>query len=158
MAAKAPALLNTIHVLSILLTALCLGPALAHLLSLPNKLGLGRDEYFIVQQIYRGWALLGILVVGSVASTGALAWLAAAAPAVRYLALTALLCLLAAQAVFWTLTFPANAATENWTAVPENWQSLRVQWEYSHAVGSLLTLTALVALIFSLLARVRRPV
>jgi hypothetical protein len=36
--------------------------------------------------------------------------------------------------------------------VTENWQTPRVQWEYSHAVGSILTLAAL---ILSLLARTR---
>jgi hypothetical protein len=36
--------LNVAH----FLTALCLGPALAHLLELPNKLGLGREDYFTV--------------------------------------------------------------------------------------------------------------
>lgn len=61
----------------------------------------------------------------------------------------------AAQAVFWTFTYPANVATRNWTVVPANWQALRVQWEYSHAVGAVLTLAALAALFSSLLARTR---
>jgi hypothetical protein len=30
--------LNAVHFLSLLLTALCLGPALAHLFELPNKI------------------------------------------------------------------------------------------------------------------------
>lgn len=40
-------------------TAIALGPALAHLLELPNKINLPKDGYFIVQQIYAGWSLLG---------------------------------------------------------------------------------------------------
>ena len=36
-------------------TAVALGAALAHLLALPNKIDLGRDAYFTVQGIYRGW-------------------------------------------------------------------------------------------------------
>ena len=135
MTAHAP--LNVAHFLSLFLTALCLGPALAHLLELPNKLSLGRDDYFTVQQIYRGWALLGVLIAGVFASTIALAWMTRRLPAVCYWVLTAILCEAAAQLVF------------------ENWQTLRVQWEYSHAVGSILTLAALVALIFSMLARTR---
>jgi hypothetical protein len=39
------------------LTALALVPAGAHLFELPNKIGLSQDRYFIVQSIYRGWAL-----------------------------------------------------------------------------------------------------
>jgi hypothetical protein len=50
---------------SLLFTAL----ALAHLLELPNKIGLARDDYLTVQQIYRGWALLGIVVVAALIST-----------------------------------------------------------------------------------------
>jgi hypothetical protein len=42
---------------AIILTALALVPAGAHVLELPNKIGLDRDHYMIVQQIYRGWAL-----------------------------------------------------------------------------------------------------
>jgi hypothetical protein len=38
----------------LLASALVLGPALAHLLELPNKIGLPREEYFIVQKAYRG--------------------------------------------------------------------------------------------------------
>ena len=61
--------LKIIYFLSLLFAALALGPALAHLLELPNKIGLPRDEYLVVQQIYRGWALLGIVVFGALGST-----------------------------------------------------------------------------------------
>lgn len=40
-------------VLSLLFCALALAPALAHLLELPNKIGLSHDEYLVVQQIAR---------------------------------------------------------------------------------------------------------
>jgi hypothetical protein len=148
--------LNTVQFASLALVALCLGPALAHLLALPNKIGLARDDYFTVQQIYRGWALLGVLIVCALASTLALAWMTRRqAPSSFYWVLTSLVCLVLAQAVFWIFTYPANVATSNWTVVPENWQALRVRWEYSHAVGAILTFAALVALILSLLARTR---
>jgi hypothetical protein len=154
---KAYGWLNTVHFLSIAFVALSLGPALAHLLELPNKIGLGRDDYFTVQQIYRGWALLGLVIFGGIVSTAALAWMSRGqAPALHWV-LTGLLCLLLAQAVFWIFTYPTNVATNNWTSVPENWQSLRVRWEYSHAVGAILTLAAMAALILALTARTRPP-
>jgi hypothetical protein len=56
--------LNTLQFLAILLTAVSMAPGWAHLLELPNKLGLSKDEYLTVQQIYRGWAYLGIAVEG----------------------------------------------------------------------------------------------
>jgi hypothetical protein len=43
--------------LSLVLVALALAPAMAHLLELPNKITLSREDYLTVQQIYRGWAL-----------------------------------------------------------------------------------------------------
>jgi hypothetical protein len=147
--------LNTVQFLSLAFVALCLGPALAHLLALPNKIELARDDYFTVQQIYRGWALLGIVIVGALVSTLALAWMTRRQPPAFYWVLTSLVCLVLAQALFWIFTYPANVATNNWTAVPENWQALRVRWEYSHAVGAILTLAALAALVLALMARTR---
>ncbi|MBA1347688.1 hypothetical protein [Rhizobium sp. WYCCWR 11146] len=44
--------------------------------------------------------------------------------------------------IFMVITQPANAATESWTVQPENWESLRTQWEYSHAVNAVITLLA----------------
>jgi hypothetical protein len=58
---------------SLLFAALALAPAMAHLLELPNKINLSREDYLTVQQIYRGWALLGFVVAGALLSTLALA-------------------------------------------------------------------------------------
>jgi hypothetical protein len=40
---------------------------------LPRKTTLGREHYLMVQQLYRGWAWLGIVVVGALLSTGTVA-------------------------------------------------------------------------------------
>src|SRR5687768_14629533 len=61
--------LTTARFFSLLFAALALAPALAHLLELPNKIGLSRDDYMTVQQIYRGRALLGFVVAGALLST-----------------------------------------------------------------------------------------
>ena len=53
----------------------------------------------------------------------------------------------ATLAVFFAWTDPANVATQNWTSVPANWQTLRQQWEYSHAANA-----ALSSLAFCLIA------
>ena len=143
-------------VCSVLFVGLLLGPALAHLFALPNKLPLDRDAYFTVQGIYAGWNLLGVAVIAALAAT---LWLALALRRQgggAGWALTALLCLVAAQALFWSFTYPANVATANWTQPPADWESLRTQWEYSHAVGALLTLAALLSLAGVALARVGR--
>jgi hypothetical protein len=137
---------------SLLLAALALAPALAHLLELPNKIGLAREEYLTVQQIYSGWALLGIVAVAALLSTLALAVMTRGRPREFRPALVAFLCIVGTQAVFWTFTYPANQATNNWTVLPDNWMSLRTQWEYSHAASAVLNLVALLAVIRSVLA------
>lgn len=138
-------------------TPRCGSPAsLAHLYALPNKIGLPADEYFIAQRIYAGWSLIGIPILGAIASTLALAVLVWHSSAEFRLIVTALACLVLALAIFFAFTFPANQATENWTARPADWETLRSQWEYSHAVGALLYLTALIALTLSLIVRGNR--
>ena len=65
------------------------------------------------------------------------------------LSLVAFLCIMGTQVVFWTFTFPANQQTSNWTVLPENWGTLRMQGEYSHAASAVLNLIAFIALAFS---------
>jgi hypothetical protein len=134
---------------SLLFTALALGPALAHLLELPNKIGLPREDYLTVQQIYSGWALLGIVVFGALLATMAHTIAARGRRRESRAALIAFLCILGTQAVFWTFTFPTNQETSNWTVLPENWAALRAQWEYSHAASAVLNLGAVIAVIYA---------
>jgi hypothetical protein len=138
---------------SLLFAALALGPAAAHALELANKIGLPRDEYLVVQQIYRGWALLGIVVLGALASTLVLAILTRHRRREFVPALVGFLSIAGTQAIFWTFTFPANQATDQWTMLPGNWEALRLQWEYSHAASAALNLAALIALIVSALRK-----
>jgi hypothetical protein len=67
----------------------------------------------------------------------------------------ALTSLVAAQAVFWIWTFPANQATSNWTTQPVNWETLRRNWEYSHLAGAVFQALAMAALIIAVLRRDR---
>ena len=127
-------------------TALALGGALAHLYELANKMSLGRDDYFTVQQIYQGWNRLGFVLLVEAAALLALAIIARGDRPMLRPVLLAIFGLVGAQIVFWSYTFPANQATQNWTLIPANWEVLRAQWEYSHAAGAgfqLLTFCAL---------------
>jgi len=145
--------LNSARFFSLLFVALTLAPALAHLFELPNKIGLSRQEYQVVQQIYSGWALLGIVVIGALLSTLVLTIMVRRQPRSFVLTLGAFLCLAGAHVVFWIFTFPANQLTSNWTVLPENWMALRAQWEYSHAAGAVLNLIAFILLIPSMPVR-----
>jgi hypothetical protein len=145
--------LKTIYFLSLLFAALALAPAMAHLLELPNKINLSREDYLTVQQIYRGWNLLGFVVAGALFSTLALTIMVRQERKAFVFALIAFLCIVGTQVVFWTNTYPANQVTNNWTTLPENWVELRRQWEYSHATSAVLNLVGLIGLILSVLAR-----
>ncbi len=147
--------LNVARFLSLLFAALALAPAIAHLLELPNKIGLSHDDYLTVQHLYNGWALLGFVVYGAIFSTLALTLLTRRRRGEFGYSLTAFLCLVGTQVVFWSFTFPANRATANWTVLPDNWIGLRAQWEYSHAASAVLNLVALVAVMLAVL-RVER--
>ena len=59
------------------------------------------------------------------------------------LTLIALLLLVGELVAFWGFIFPVNQATQNWTALPDNWETLRSQWEYAHAVRAILYVLAL---------------
>lgn len=149
--------MNTAIFLALLFVALALVPAGAHLAELPHKIDLVQNEYQVVQQIYRGWALFGIVIAGALASTTVLTIRIRHVPRAFRLALIALLCLVATQIVFWTFTFPVNQATENWTVLPPNWSELRARWEYSHAASAGLTLIAFGALAVLASTTAERP-
>jgi len=140
---------------AILASVIALGGGLAHLYELPRKMTLSREAYFTVQQIYTGWNLFGIVLAIQLVSLGLLAWRSFREYYVFRPVMVALLLLVVAQFLFWSFTFPANVATQNWTQIPARWDTLRHQWEYSHAGGALCQLAGLCCLIGALFARVR---
>lgn len=142
-------MLNVARPIAIIFTAVAMAAAFAHLLELPNKIHMTRDDYLTVQYIYRGWALLGIVVVGALLSTLTVTILGRDDRRLFIGSLIALLCLVGTQIIFWTLTYPVNKVTHNWTVVGANWQALRARWEYSHAAAACLDFAALVALVLT---------
>jgi hypothetical protein len=144
---------DVVFFIALLATALALGAALAHALELPNKISLPERQYFIVQRAYRGWNQLAYLLVIQLLSMLAIAGLYRHKPNVLWPTVAAIVFLLCAQAVFWTHTYPANVATDNWTAIPADWESLRTQWEYSHALGAAFQVLSMSALTVAVLAR-----
>jgi len=145
--------LTVVRFLSLVFAALAMAPAFAHLLELLNKITLSRDEYLVVQQIYRGWALLGIVIFGALVFSLLLTIMVRHQPRRFLWALVGFLCIVGTQVVFWTFTYPTNQETNNWTILPENWEALRRQWEYSHAASAGLNFIAFIALVLSVLVR-----
>ncbi len=150
--------LKAVYFTSLLFTALSLAPGMAHLLELPTKIHLPAREYLTVQQIYRGWALLGIVLFLASASNLALTIMTRHVRTVFMLNLATAVCMLASLVIFFLFTFPANRQTFNWTRLPGNWEQLRIQWEYSHAVNAGLFFTAFVLLLISVLKTVNGKV
>jgi hypothetical protein len=147
--------LKVAQFLTIVLVALALVPAGAHFFELPNKIGLGQEHYFIVQGIYRGWALFAFVLFPALMASLVLAAILRGQGGAFWLAVLAVLCLVANLVIFFTWTYPANVATNNWTITPVNWDELRRQWEYSHAVNAVLMFVALCSVVIStLVARV----
>jgi hypothetical protein len=143
--------LKVVQFLALVLTALALVPAGAHLFALPNKIGLAAEQYFIVQNIYRGWALFGIVLFGALIANLALATLLRSRGTPFVLALVAFLSLAVSLTIFFVWTYPANQATTNWTTIPTDWEELRRQWEYSHAANAIVTFVAFCSVALSVL-------
>lgn len=137
--------------ISLVLTALAMSAALAHAFELANKIDLSREEYLIVQQLYRGWAWLGFVVVAAAAATLWVAVTSRNEPRVFGGALLAFVCVAATLVIFAIVTYPVNQATNNWSMTPDNWEDLRRRWEYSHATAAAFDLVAFVALVATLI-------
>ena len=123
--------LLVVGVPAIIMTGLALAAPMAHLYEFPHKIALGEEQYFVVQGIYRGWWMAGLLLPLSFVANAALAAVARRDRSALLLVLTAA-GLIALNLVIFFWTQPANAATANWTVRPENWEALRRSWEYSH--------------------------
>jgi hypothetical protein len=107
-------------------------PGGAHIAELPNKLMLDRDQYFVVQQIYRGWALFGAVIIAALLTNLILAILRWRYRESFNLPLIASLPIATSLVVFFLWVYPANVATYNWTSIPPNWEQLRTRWEFGH--------------------------
>jgi len=152
----------------VLLAAVSMSLALAHVLELPGKLRLNQEQYLTVQAIYYpGFTLGGIAEPASILAAFVMLILTPGNSRQFWLVAGALIALLAVQVIFWTMTQPVNrywlrntelshTATrffETATAAPVgDWTEMRDRWELSHvlraiaSVLGLLLITAAVAL------------
>jgi hypothetical protein len=137
--------IKLLFIVGTLCTIVAFAAGLAHALSLPHKIALGAEDYLRVQQLYRGWAFLGVASLGAPVIAIVLAWLLRGETIARNAMIMAACCTVLALAVFFIWTFPANRATQEWTMLPEGWQTLRARWEWSHVAGAVLNGIAVVA-------------
>lgn len=128
--------------LAITVTGLALIAPAAHAFELLNKIGLPKADYFIAQQIYSGWWMLGILLPLAILANVGNAILLSSDKTAMTLSILAAGLIAVNLIIFFLFTQPANAATQNWTVQPENWESSRAQWGYSHVINALLSFAA----------------
>jgi hypothetical protein len=155
-----------LEVVTVMLVAIAMALSLAHALEFPGKLRLDEDAYRAVQAIYYpGFTIGGFF--GDVGGAIALLILTITTPygtARFWLTLGALLCLIALNIVYWTVTHPTNkvwvkdvrlsGAGERFfasggsgrQAKGADWAALRDRWEYSHVARAGLALLGLILL------------
>lgn len=154
-------MLELLQVLTVLLVATAMGLSLAHALEMPGKFRLDRQAYVAIQQVYYPGFTIGggIGEFGGIIATAALVLALPFGQPPFWLALGALLLLLAMHAVYWLFTHPTNrfwlqtvelgrAGREFFSAdplrqaqdldEPRQWQAMRDQWEYSHVARAVL--------------------
>ena len=141
-----------VQFLAVVLTAFALVPLGAHLASLPNKINLTAEQYFVVQSSYAGWFLFAFAQIPSVIVAFALAFMLRADAVPFRLAVLGAVCMAATLAVYFVWVNPANLATNQWTTIPEHWETLRRHWEYGHAASAILNMVALGAITAAVVA------
>jgi hypothetical protein len=114
------AMRDFVRIFAVLFCGLALVPSGAHALALINKMALPPSDYMIAQSIYRGWALVGALVIFALIFTGWFSLMVRGESPAFWFALLAFLCLAATQFIFWVFTYPMNVLTENWSGALRN--------------------------------------
>jgi hypothetical protein len=162
-----------LQILTVILVAVAMAMALGHALELPGKMRLDKETYYAVQPVYYPGFTIGggIGEFGGMISTIILLFFTPSGSAEFWLTFSALLGLIAMQAVYWIFTHPVNkfwvegenldrfssgffsfgansSRLENETVSPD-WTKLRDRWEYSHVARAVLGLISLTALVIA---------
>lgn len=148
--------MKTWRFLSILLVALTLGMAFAHVLELGPKAGYPPSLYITLQNsLYYWFGTVGAIIdLGAVITTVILTVLVRHRRPALPLTAAAAACQIAALSVWFAFINPVNVAFREATSSlpPPDWMALRAQWEYAHAAGASLLAVAFLLLLASVLA------
>lgn len=148
--------MKTLRFLTLMLTALSMGAAFAHLLEMPAKLNYdGALWLHLLQTLYPAFGrIAGVCEIVAVVGSLALVIAVRKRPLAFRWTLFGALCLVATHAIFWVWVAPVNAMMAPLTpeTLPADWARLRDQWEFAHAARAVLQIIALAALISSMLA------
>jgi hypothetical protein len=156
-------MLDVLQIVTVILAALALVPALAHALELPGKMRLPKDSYFAAQTIYYpGFTIAGGAEPLALIATAIALVMTPRGSAGFWLTAAALLGLVGMQAVYWIFTHPVNkvwlqgrslgaAGTGFFSFAADapgsqDWKQLRDRWEYSHVARAVLAALSFTAL------------
>jgi hypothetical protein len=160
---------HTLFVVTVILAAFAMTPAVGHALELPGKMRLNKDEYRAVQRIYYpGFTIAGNVEVLSLVSVFVLLAVLPAWSPSFWLIIVALSSLIGMQIVYWVAIHPINkvwlegqplshGAAAFFAAgrqmktnghAPE-WTDSRNRWESAHLVRAVLAIVSFVSLVIA---------
>ena len=150
--------LRILQLATLLLAALSLTMESAHVLELPQKLQYGAQMYSAVNTtLYRYFAYVGaVYQIGAILAALGLAYSMRGHHFAFKWAAAGALCLVLAFVAWLAIVAPVNgqiadALRDAPDSVPALWMELRARWEGGHALGFVLQLLGLAALIWSVL-------
>ena len=140
----------------LLLVVLTFGMTWCHVVEIPGKLRLTGDQWLAVQHnlyVAFGPPFGAPIEVAAIVLTWCVFSLVRNRHPANRWTLAAALCTTAALAAWFLLVAPMNTILSGWTAqtLPPDWISVRNQWEFGHAVHSLLFLLGFGALVAGVL-------
>jgi hypothetical protein len=163
-------MLTAVQIVTVILVALAMVPALAHALELPGKMRLTQEVYVAVQRIYYpGFTIAGNSEPAGFLATIVLLFLTARGIVAFWLTLVALLGLIGMQIVYWIFVHPMNkvwlqgetlssvgsgffafgrSRTQTGAQAPE-WTQLRNRWEYAQVARAGLAVVSVIVLVIA---------
>jgi hypothetical protein len=160
-------MITTLKLLSLFLVVATVIPSVAHVLELPGKLRLTREQYLAVQPIYYpGFTVIGAAEPLSVLVLAGLVALTPPGTLTFWLIVGALLAAALTHLLYWTLTAPVNKVWLSRETLSGNaqrffeaggslnesdWTILRDRWERSHLYRAAASVVALILLAVALL-------
>ena len=151
-----------LEVVALFLLAVTLALSLSHMLELPGKMRLDREQYLAVQTIYYpGFTYAGASEPIAILALVLLAFMSTTAPGF-WLICGALIAVTLTHLLYWVLTAPLNkfwlkdqklsGGAESFfdsgskIVGDPDWMALRDRWEWSHAYRAIAAMTAFLLL------------
>jgi len=150
--------LQTWRFVSLMLTALLISLAFAHLWQLPPRMGYSGAFWFQTLSMYREFGTGGpgpFVELSALLSVLVLAFWLRGRPAFAATGFAAF-CLCVSFGLWWLWIQPVNLEMLSWnaSALPPDWTAWRRRWEYTHAARAVFIAIAFAALVASLLVEI----